>query len=386
MSLTRSTGEVGQVHGNEREFPVCCYCGACVAFLPDFEKYRDDEVVVEKGCGGTMSKGFCFSFCPRSFAACRLCEEECPRLEYGVCDFSPCPSSPEKRILGYYEKIISARATSKSIRGVGKDGGVVTALLYEALSSGFIDAAVIATRTEEWKAEPFVATTPDEVLLGRGPKYTACPSVTGVWEAIDRGYENIAMVGTGCNIEAVRRLQGLRDPALELGRVKLLIGVFSTEAFWHRELVQYLSEREGIDIRTVERFFVSKGKFIVVTKDKEVSIPLKEIERCTRDTCKICEDASSQLADISAGSVGSPDGWTTLIIRTKVGKELVAASASAGIIETRRLDSVAINEIERFALKKKTRNYGRMLDQMELCSACLTNPFPFTLYRREGGV
>ncbi len=368
----------------ERNFPVCCYCGACASFIPDFEKYREEEIVFEKGCGGTVAKGFCFSFCPRSFAVCRLCEEECPKLEYGVCDFSPCASSPEKRILGYYKEILSARATDKSIRGTGKDGGVITALLYEALKSGFIDAAVVATRTEDWKAEPLVATTPGEVLLGRGPKYTACPSVQGVWEAIDRGYENIAMVGTGCNIEAVRRLQALRDPALELDRLKILIGVFSTEAFWHHELVAFLAEREGIDIKDVGRFYVSEGNFVVVTKEREVRIPLKEIKPCTRDTCLICEDATSQLADISAGHVGSSDGWTTIIIRTEVGEELVKAAASAGVIETRKLGSEELKEFERFAFNKKRRNYGNILEQMKICSACLTNPYPFTLQLRGG--
>ncbi|RLG34950.1 hypothetical protein DRN97_01100 [Methanosarcinales archaeon] len=361
---------------NERSFPVCCYCGACAAFIPDFKKYTKEEVVWDKGCGGTVSTGFCFSFCPRSFAVCCLCEEECPRMEYGVCDFSPCASSPEGRILGHYKEIISARATEEGIREVGQDGSLITAMLCEALRSGFIDAAVIATRTEDWKAEPFVATTPEEVLLGIGPKYTACPSVMGVWEAIDRGYENIAMVGTGCKIEAVRRLQALRDPALEMDRVKVLIGLFDTEAFWHRDLVMFLAERR-IDIKEVERFYVTKGKFMVVTKDREFAIPTKELDPCVMDTCRICEDFSSQLADISAGSVGSPDGYTTLIIRTKAGEELVSITERA--IEKRELSEEGIKKIERVAFNKKMRNYGMIMDQMGICFSCLTNPYSFTL-------
>jgi len=34
---------------NERSFPVCCYCGACAAFIPDFKKYSKEEVVWDKG-------------------------------------------------------------------------------------------------------------------------------------------------------------------------------------------------------------------------------------------------------------------------------------------------------------------------------------------------
>jgi len=141
----------------------------------------------------------------------------------------------------------------------------------------------------------------------------------------------------------------------------------------------FLAER-GIDIKEVERFYVTKGKFMVVTKDKEFGIPTKELDPCVLDTCRICEDFSSQLADVSAGSAGSLDGCTSLIIRTKVGEELVSISEKA--IETKKLDGEGIKKIERFALNKKMRNYGMILDQMEICSACLTNPYAFTLQIR----
>jgi coenzyme F420 hydrogenase subunit beta len=384
MLETLEVAKTAESSVNGRGFPICCYCGACAAFIPDFEQYREEEVVWDKGCGGTISKGFCFSFCPRSFAVCRLCEAECPRLEYGVCDFSPCASSPEGRILGYYSAILSAHATDRAIREIGPDGSVVTALLCAGLRSGFIDAAVVAVRTEDWRPVPYVATTPEEVLLARGPKYTACPMIEGVWEAIDKGYEKIAMVGMGCYIEAVRRLQALHDPALELDRVKLLLGLFDTEAFWHHELVRFLKEREGIDIREVEQFYVARGNFMVVTKDKVNTIPTKELDPCVRDTCRLCEDFTAQLADISAGSVGSPRRWTTLIIRTEVGKELVDVSASAGVINTKKLNAEAVTQIERVAFNKKRKNYEKIKDQMEICAACMTNPYYFSLQQRGG--
>ncbi|MCW3133926.1 MAG: Coenzyme F420 hydrogenase/dehydrogenase, beta subunit C-terminal domain [Methanophagales archaeon] len=71
-------------------------------------------------------------------------------------------------------------------------------------------------------------------------------------------------------------------------------------------------------------------------EDKEYSIPTKELDPCVLDTCRICEDFSSQLADVSAGSAGSLDGCTSLIIRTKVGGELVSISERA--IQTKKLD------------------------------------------------
>jgi coenzyme F420-reducing hydrogenase beta subunit len=44
MSQTNRSGENAHLGVNERSFPVCCYCGACAAFIPDFEKYSDEEV------------------------------------------------------------------------------------------------------------------------------------------------------------------------------------------------------------------------------------------------------------------------------------------------------------------------------------------------------
>ena len=158
--------------------------------------------------------------------------------------------------------------------------------------------------------------------------------------------------------------------------MKVLIGLFCTEALWHRDFVAFLAER-GIEIKEVERLYVTKGKFMVVTKDKEYSIPTKDMESCARDTCRICEDFTSQLADVSAGSSGSPEGYTSLIIRTEVGEELVSVSKKA--IETKKLDDAGIKKIERLAFNKKMRNYGMILDQMGICSACLTNPYSFTL-------
>ena len=143
----------------------------------------------------------------------------------------------------------------------------------------------------------------------------------------------------------------------------------------------FLAER-GIDIKEVERFYVTKGNFMVVTKNKEFCIPTKELDPCVRDTCRICEDFTSQLADVSAGSSGSPAGCTSLIIRTKVGEELVKVSEKA--IQTRKLSEDGIKKIERFAFNKKKRNYDMIQDQMEICSACLTNPYPFTLQTIRG--
>jgi hypothetical protein len=43
-----------------------------------------------------------------------------------------------------------------------------------------------------------------------------------------------------------------------------------------------------------------------------------------------------------------------------------------------------IEKMERFAINKKYGNYGMIRDQMEICSACSTNPYSFTLQIGRG--
>ena len=46
--------------------------------------------------------------------------------------------------------------------------------------------------------------------------------------------------------------------------------------------------------------------------------------------CGPCFDFASELADISVGSVGSSDGWSTVLTRTDAGEKLYSSALAAG--------------------------------------------------------
>jgi len=364
---------------DKRSLPVCCFCGACYEAASDFDSYSEDEVMLEKGCGGLASKGACFSFCPKSFSRCGLCENACPREGFGGCDLTPkyFEGSPYLGI-GYHSRIIAAKATAREIHENGQSGGVVTAILNALIADEKIDAAVVANRTEDWRVEPKIAKTQAEVLTSTGSKYTVCPSIKGVWQAIRGGSRQIALVGMPCNIEAMRMLQSLSGSDYSAGcdRVTLMIGLFCTEAFYYDELAKLLSTRD-IAIKDVLKFNVFKGKLVVETAREKLEIPMKEVEHAVRDSCRVCMDFASELADISAGSVGSADGWTTLVIRTKRGEDAVSFAENAGTIETVEIDEKGLEAIRKLAFRKKKTNYGSWMEQIQRCNACLTTPMPF---------
>jgi F420H2 dehydrogenase subunit F len=59
-----------------------------------------------------------------------------------------------------------------------------------------------------------------------------------------------------------------------------------------------------------------------IFNDGEVhSVPIKDGAKYARNPCHHCCDYTSVFADISVGSVGAPDGWNSVFIRTEIGEK-----------------------------------------------------------------
>jgi coenzyme F420-reducing hydrogenase beta subunit len=52
-------------------------------------------------------------------------------------------------------------------------------------------------------------------------------------------------------------------------------------------------------------------------------VPIAEVAHLARNPCHNCCDYTSVHADISVGSVGAPDGWNSVMIRTDVGEKYI---------------------------------------------------------------
>ena len=73
------------------------------------------------------------------------------------------------------------------------------------------------------------------------------------------------------------------------------------------------------------------------------------------DGCSVCTDFTAELADISVGSVGSAEGWSTVITRTERGDELVRGASERGYIEVKDIKAKGLELIKRQAVKKRKR-------------------------------
>ncbi len=274
------------------------------------------KVVMEKVCSGCSA---CVAACPRGLRVvgydstpdfpewvedcidCGFCVRVCPRWSY----------KPQSG-LGSYVSAFSM----KSRRFKGQDGAAVTEIIVSAMEAGIIDAAVVVGRDESWKPYAMLAKTPDEVVNCSGTKYSIAYPLSVLKGLKGRGDKKIAVVGTPCVVSGVRKLQ------LEMGKfakkIALVVGLFCMENFFYPELAEFLKNR-GVEISSVEKMDIKKGKFIVYPSG--VSFPVKELDEIVPSGCKVCQDFTAIESDVSVGSVGSPDGYSIVLLRNPALKD-----------------------------------------------------------------
>ena len=161
----------------------------------------------------------------------------------------------------------------------------------------------------------------------------------------------IAMVGTPCEIMAASKLQHYTDSPID---VKL--GLFCRENFSYKYFGNLLEEYD-LTMNDIEKFRIEKGFVFLFLKNKEtVKIPLSEAKRIIRKNCNICVELTSETSDISIGSIGSDDGWSTVIIRTEKGEEIIDGAIEQKFIEAKELTDPQFQLLKRIAETKISKN------------------------------
>lgn len=319
----------------------CSGCGACVAVCPADSLYFSQKGMVKS----PASTGYCKQ--ATDSVACGACYAVCPRTvtKPGV-------------TIGDHLELVAAKAAFEIPHK--QSGGAVTAILSSALDYGLIDAVVTVTEDRFTLQPSSVIITSSEVLVHQaGSRYSWwVPLLAALKSAVvERKFRRIAVVGVPCAVEALARIRGSDNDLLMpyAGAIRIIIGLFCTESFDYSELIQGKLRKdyhlEPGDIRKLD----VRGKLEIEKDDgSKVTVPLAELDRCIRPGCHYCTDLTAPEADISAGSLGSPQGMTTLIIRTKTGKAFV----NNAVVQKKLIlsDDVDRGAIEKLAAAKMKKN------------------------------
>jgi coenzyme F420 hydrogenase subunit beta len=331
----------------------CVQCGVCVAACPtDSIGIGDDDLPeLVKMCTGCS---LCWDFCPRGGLRHEATWKLGSARQYEDGDEGEIRIEPDFKIRG--------NGAGRSIEGIGRvhesftarvdsmiegaqDGGVVSALLISLLEEGEIDGALVAreSATEPWKGEAFLATTPEEVRECAGSFYN---QTLALGHVDFKGYDlppnpTVAVVGTPCEIEGIKAMQA-RPWTWGSSRVEaitLTIALLCTKSFNYEKLMlEEVRDKRGVDLDNVGRVDVIRGKLIVEDKGGETIFeePIRDFHGAALKGRDECADFMGHAADISVGSVGSAEGYSSVLIRTEEG--LAAWSYASEKLSTRPLD------------------------------------------------
>jgi len=328
----------------------CVQCGVCVAACPtDSIGIGDDDLpTLVKMCTGCS---LCWDFCPRGGLQYESTWKMDPvgQQEYGYPDeesgfkITGNDAGYTENGLGRVYETYTARVRD-DMEGV-QDGGFVSQLLISLLEADEIDGALVAreSETERWKGEAFVATTPEEIRECAGSFYnqTLALAHTDFKDYDLPPNPRIAVVGTPCEIEGIKAMQARPWTwgSSQVEAITLTIALLCTKSFNYEKLMlEEVRDKRGVDLDNVARVDVMKGKLIVQDLEGETIFeePIKDFHGAALKGCDECADFLGHAADISVGSVGSADGYSSVLVRTEEGK--AAFDAVREKLHTRSLD------------------------------------------------
>ena len=338
---------------------LCHHCGGCVTFCtainygalelaPDgMPRYKDKDKCIE--CG------LCYAICP----VINEFEEETKKHVSW--------SAP----IGSVLKLTLARAKDQKILARATDGGVVTGLLLHLLNKGRIDGAIVSKQVGLFKRQPWLARSREEILAAAGFHFdtshgmtmfsdvysTFSPSIVKLDEIVKQRLKRIAFVGTPCQISTLRRMEVLG--IVPSDSIRYYLGLFCTGNFFfseeQRRQLEKLADFKWEEVRKINL----KEELMIHLRNKEVRyVPLDKLDFMKRYACHYCDDYSAEYADLSFGGIGAEDGWTTVTVRTPIGRAIFAEALGTELEEYNyrnnpRFSDQAMSKVLEWSRRKK---------------------------------
>jgi len=343
---------------------LCGSCGGCVSFCSAHEicaiEMGEDGIPVFSNEDNCLECGICYFICPEI----RVIDDEL-RERWNW-----------KPPIGDFQEVMIAQATDSRIRERATDGGVVTALLHYMLDHNIIDGAIVSKKTgNPFEREPMIAKNIDDLLSAAGSTFsdmahvnelgkysTYSPSLYALKELKMADLARIAVVGTPCQIHTIRKMQILR--ILPSHVVKFVIGLYCMENFsFNQKDREGFEKNVGINLADVEKMNIKEDIIFHLKNGESTHVSFEDIEQLVRPACIACTDFTNDFADISMGGLGSPDGFTTSILRTDVGSKMFRNALNAGYIE---LKSAKNWTVERTKTLATIINFAEMKRQRGL--------------------
>ena len=307
---------------------LCTHCGTCIALAKG-------KLVFQESQKGPLPKLVDHADFPDD----RLIFAACPGKGLNYCRLNRhvFGKMPGNMLLGSFKNLYIGYSRNDNIRENSASGGIISHTLIYLLENSIIDGAVIVRmrRDKPWLAEPFIATTPQEILDGAQSVYTPV-AVNTILPEISTFPGKLAYVGTPDQVASVRYLQ-MQDYA-PVQKIKYILGPYVGTLMYLEAVTSYLKSNQVhslSDIRSLKyRDGEWPGHLAITLKDGRVLRAKKFyynylIPFYITNSSLLSVDFANELTDISVGDAWSPEfirqgkGFSVVVSRSEKGAELL---------------------------------------------------------------
>lgn len=253
--------------------------------------------------------------------------------------------------IGAYKNIYTGFARDPVVRQHAASGGIISAVLVYLLEKRRIDGAVtlIMSKEEPWMNQPVIATTKEEILEAAQSKYTIS-SVNEILPEIEKFNGKLAYVGLPGQVQSIRKLQAVKDPAVK--NIKYIFGPFYGNTLHFSSVISFLKTHKERNYRDIQKLYFRYGEWPGNMRVEMKSGRVLELKKFHANylipfhilgNSLYCTDMSNEYTDISGGDAWAQvyeergKGFSLVISRSGQGQRILNEMVKEGIIELDRI-------------------------------------------------
>ncbi|MEV4640383.1 Coenzyme F420 hydrogenase/dehydrogenase, beta subunit C-terminal domain [Actinoplanes sp. NPDC049548] len=340
---------------------LCTACGACSLACPA-------DVIGFEGLEPVAAPNWTAADC----GSCTDCLDACPGADPGTPEaevrlFGRTRTDAE-RWLGVYTEVLGGRSARPEVFAASASGGSITALLQATAAELGVTVFLTMGRdaASPWRAAPSLTEDSAHLVETAQSTYQLAPYLNELRTVYrDAPSARVAMTGTACHIQAMRKLQAMDTPIGRWARdhVVFLIEPACSSSTRPEGTVSIVETLARLPLESVTRLRYREGEYPGAVRIRTADGAEHEVEfwRAVRDLarnkthrCLSCGDWVSGLADVSV-SDGDPNIFAAslgegraakhgrVFVRTQTGARVVAAAAEQGLFEHWPIDLSGLN-------------------------------------------
>jgi coenzyme F420 hydrogenase subunit beta len=123
--------------------------------------------------------------------------------------------------------------------------------------------------------------------------------------------------------------------------------------------IKILEKKLGMKIGDIAKLNIKDDVILTATDGQMHHLPFEAVDDIARPACMACPDFANDFADISVGGLGSPDGYTTTVIRTSIGQKFYNSAKQDGMLKELLFGSKEKTVLHRTELMAKITAFTR---------------------------